>query len=154
MRIPRIYIETTVFNACFDVDAPENIRTAWELFAAVERGNYVPFTSEYAVAELLKAYEEKRMKMLALVEKYDIQIIKNSEEAVELANTYVEQGIIPEKYTTDGLHIAVASIHNLDVIFSYNFKHIVKEKTRILTKIVNEERGYKGSIISSPREGF
>ena len=46
MRIPRIYIETTVFNACFDVDAPENTRTAWELFAAVERVNYVPFTSE------------------------------------------------------------------------------------------------------------
>lgn len=42
----------------------------------------------------------------------------------------------------------------LDVIFSYNFKHIVKEKTRILTKIVNEERGYKGIVISSPREVF
>lgn len=154
MRIPKIYLETTIFNAYFDTDAPDNTRSAKALFEAIERGNYLPYTSDYTINELVRASEEKRGKMIGLIDEFAVQILKTSDDVRLLADEYTAQGIIPFKYATDGLHIAVAAINGIDVIFSFNFKHIVKEKTRVMTKIINEEKGYKGIIISSPREVF
>jgi hypothetical protein len=50
------------------------------------------------------------------------------------------------------LHIAATSIYGLETIISWNFKHIVKLKTIILTEIVNLKEGYKRILINSPKE--
>ena len=42
-----------------------------------------------------------------------------------------------------GLHIAVASINNLDAIISWNFAHIVKLKTKKGVVGINAIFGYK-----------
>ena len=59
---------------------------------------------------------------------------------------------MPAKYHTDGLHIAVATINNLDMIVSLNFKHIVKSKTKIGTAAINALNGYRPINIYSPME--
>jgi len=65
---------------------------------------------------------------------------------------YVKQGIIPVKYRTDGVHIAVASTNYLDMIVSMNFQHIVKRKTKIGTGAINTLYGYPTIEILSPME--
>jgi len=57
------------------------------------------------------------------------------QKAEQLADAYVEHGIIPVKYRTNGVHIAVATINELDMIISMNFRHIVKRKTKLGTSI-------------------
>jgi len=52
----------------------------------------------------------------------------------------------------DGIHIAMATINNLDIIVSYNFHHIVKLKTIIGTESINLREGYKHIGIYSPTE--
>lgn len=154
MRVPKVYLETTMFNAYYDVDAPENTQYAKMLFEAIDRGYYIPYTSEFTVREIENAGEEKRGNMFSLIERYNVQILETNDEIIELAEEYTKQGVVPVKYATDGLHIAVASIWDMDIIFSYNFKHIVKEKTRIMTEIINKEKGYGGIVITSPKEVF
>ncbi len=42
----------------------------------------------------------------------------------------MEEGVFPAKYENDAVHIAAASVNNLDLIISWNFEHIVKFKTK------------------------
>jgi hypothetical protein len=71
---------------------------------------------------------------------------------VRLADIYVTEGIIPQKYRTDALHIAIATVMDLDFVVSFNFKHIVKRKTIMMSSVVNMREGYKQIGIFSPTE--
>ena len=57
-----------------------------------------------------------------------------------------------QKYKTDGLHIAIATVNDLDMIISMNFQHIVKRKTKIGTGNINALNGYRVVKIYSPME--
>ena len=75
-----------------------------------------------------------------------------SEESIALADTYLERGILTKKFTDDAQYIAIASVANVDVLVSWNFKHIVHfDKIRQFTA-VNIELRYKPLQIYSPRE--
>ena len=71
---------------------------------------------------------------------------------VTLSELYIENGIIPATYRLDSSHIAVASVYNLDCIVSYNFEHINRAKTKILTAQVNREAGYNTVLICTSKE--
>ena len=72
--------------------------------------------------------------------------------ASRLADLYVAEGIIPQKYRTDGLHIAIAAVNGLDMLVSMNFQHIVKRKTVKMTGAINILNGYQAVEIYSPME--
>jgi hypothetical protein len=55
-------------------------------------------------------------------------------------------------YQEDALHLAFALIHNLDYIISWNFKHIVKPKTKKAVKIIALKEGFKAVEIITPEE--
>ena len=57
------------------------------------------------------------------------------------------EGVIPQKYRTDGLHIAHAAVNGLDMIISMNFQHIVKRKT---IKMPQNIQSIKKSRITRP----
>ncbi len=73
-------------------------------------------------------------------------------EAEELAERYIREGIIPIRYRSDALHIAVAVINGIEAIVSWNFEHIVKLKTRVMVNGVNRLLGYHEIEICSPEE--
>ena len=151
MRKPRIYLETTLFNFYFDTERDSHIDTV-KLFKEISENKYKAFTSQYVINELEKAPETKRVKMLNLILEYDILVLEPNEEAAKLADIYVAEGIIPQKYRTDGLHIAIASVNELDMIISMNFQHIVKHKTEKMTGAINTLNGYRAVEIVSPME--
>ncbi|MCL2088765.1 MAG: hypothetical protein FWH14_04720 [Oscillospiraceae bacterium] len=151
MRKQKIYIETTLFNFYFDTDREAHAATL-SLFDDIAAGKYEAFTSDYVVNELEKTQGEKREKMIALIEKYGITVLGLDDEAEQLADIYVEHGIIPMKYRTDGVHIAVAAVNDLNMIISMNFEHIVKRKTKIETGNVNIANGYRAVEIYNPME--
>jgi predicted nucleic acid-binding protein len=152
MRVPRIYLETSVFNFVFADDAPEKREDTLKLFGDIKAGEFEPYTSEFVTDELRAAKQPKREDMLNLIPEYGIDMIKKSDAAMQLAKMYVAEGAVPEKFITDAVHIAVASIGGLDAIVSWNFKHIVKLKTIRLTEIVNLKHGYRRIGIHSPTE--
>jgi len=151
MRKQRIYLETTLFNFYCDEDREAHADTV-RLFEDIAKGKYVAYTSLYVTDELEKTKTDKRDKMLGLIKRYAITVLSMDREAERLADIYVEQGIIPVKYRTDGVHIAVASINNLDMIISMNFRHIVKAKTKVGTRAVNALNGYPAVEIYTPME--
>ncbi|MDR1531983.1 MAG: hypothetical protein LBS62_07340 [Clostridiales bacterium] len=153
MRVPKVYLETTIFNYFFDTDRGEAHTATAELFREITTGQFEPYTSVYVVEELLKtADDEKRENMIALIERYGITVLSENDEAVQLANVYVDEGVVPAKYRTDGIHIATAAVNELDILVSMNFTHIVKRKTKLTTPAINALRGYRAVEIYNPME--
>ncbi|MCL2604953.1 MAG: hypothetical protein FWD90_10785 [Defluviitaleaceae bacterium] len=151
MRKQKIYIETTLFNFYFDKDREAHAATV-KLFNEIAAGKYEAFTSTYVTDELENASKEKSEKMLGLITQYDISVLAPNDDIVKIANLYTNEGIIPKKYFTDGLHIAIATVNDLDMIISMNFQHIVKRKTKIGTGNINALNGYRAVEIYSPME--
>jgi predicted nucleic acid-binding protein len=152
MRSLKLYLETTVFNFIFAEDSPDKRQDVIKLFDEISQGKYIPYTSDYVLQELLKAEEPKKTKMVDLLNKYEVKLLTPDKNAENLADKYVTENIIPIKYRMDGIHIAMATINNLDIIVSYNFQHIVKLKTIIGTESINLREGYKRIGIYSPTE--
>ena len=75
-----------------------------------------------------------------------------SREAAALAQAYLDEKIITDKYLLDAQHIALASIEKVDVLVSWNFKHIVNLNRIRLYNSVNLKKGYALIDIRSPRE--
>ncbi|MDR1329570.1 MAG: PIN domain-containing protein [Oscillospiraceae bacterium] len=150
--MPKIYLETTIFNYYLDTDRGEAHVATLELFRQIADGQFEPYTSYYVVNELEAAPEPKRSQMLNLITEYGVTVLQQSGEAVDLAEAYVAAGVIPEKYRTDGLHIATAAVYDMDIIVSLNFTHIVKRKTKLATPGINALRGYRSVEIYNPME--
>jgi len=153
MRVPTIYLETTIFNFPFADDAPQYRADTLRLFAEIKAGKFRPFTSEYVTQELESTKDTKKLEqMKALIADHGIALIPVSEEIKRLADVYVTAGVIPEKYSTDALHIAAATVAGLDYIVSLNFRHIVKHKTIFETEVINTREGFKRVFIHTPAE--
>lgn len=136
----RLYLETTVFNYYFD--ERKGHEDVVKLFEAIRAGKLMGYTSRYVTDEIKRAQEPKRTKMLSLIKDYGIIMLEPSSKAEDLASEYIDYGIIPKSHFYDSVHIATASINGIEVIVSYNFHHINREKTRMQTFIVNKARGY------------
>jgi len=152
VRKQKIYLETTLFNHFFDDDRGLAHESTVALFKEIAVGKYEAFTSDYVTDELERAPVEKSDKMISPIGQYGITVLELSEEAERLADIYVEKGVMPIKYRTDGVHIAIASVNELDMIISLNFQHIVKRKTKIETGIINVLNGYRTAEIFNPME--
>lgn len=103
-------------------------------------------------AEINKAPEEIAVKLRGVIKGIKLEELVIDEEARNLADKYVMQEVIPVKYANDAIHIAVASVNELDVIVSWNFEHMVKHKTRVAVIGINTFMGYKSIDICSPQE--
>jgi hypothetical protein len=148
MKKPRIYIDTSVIGGCFD----EEFRP-WSngLMSDFKAGLFKPLLSDVLAAELTDAPKEVREKYEDIL-RGEHELIAAGPEAVELADGYQRRKILTPKYYDDGLHIALASVAEADLLVSWNFRHIVHfDKIRLFNS-VNLELGYKTLQIYSPRE--
>ncbi|MCL1931252.1 MAG: hypothetical protein FWF55_05510 [Treponema sp.] len=150
--IPKLFLETTVFNFYFEGKQGQKQTAAIRLFEAIAQGRYEAYTSEAVMKEIKDASAEKAEKMEALSKEYIKDVIQPSPEAERMADIYVKKGIIPLKFRTDALHIATAVVNELDFVVSYNLGHIVKTKTMIGTGFANLREGYRQIGLSTPTE--
>ena len=148
----KLYFDTSVFNFAFADDTPDRKTITLKLIDDVKTNKYDVYISEVVLREIREAQREKARKLMNLINEIQPFELKFDSECYELAYEYVKRGIIPNKYEDDAFHIAVASVNDLDAIISWNFKHIVKLKTKKEVSGTNLLMGYKEIEIYSPME--
>jgi len=119
MKRLRIYLDTSTIGGCFD---PEFSKPSKILFEMFDNHIYIPVISEIVVKELENAPKKVRDKINSLV---DLEFVQSNNQIIELATLYIKSKAIHEKYFDDALHIAIATFYNIDILVSWNFKHIV-----------------------------
>jgi len=73
-------------------------------------------------------------------------------EIGKIVDVFIQEEIIPERYRDDAVHIALALHNSMDFIVSWNFKHIVKPKTKRAVRAFAIQEGYKEVEIITPQE--
>lgn len=148
MKRLRIYVDTSVIGGCFD---PEFKEWSVALVDDFRLGRYIPVISDVTAAEVLAAPAFVRA-LHAEILSLSAEVLGVSEEAISLAGSYEAHSVLDAKFRNDMLHIALATIADVDVLVSWNFRHIVRLDKIRLFNAVNIEQGYKPISIYSPRE--
>lgn len=144
----RIYIDTSVLGGCFDIEFETPSSRLLQLICDCQVRAVV---SQLVLNELAGAPAEVRQLFDSIPEE-SLEIIPFSPEAAALAARYIDEGVIGKAHITDARHIAIATVARVDVLASWNFRHIVN-----LTRIrgyngVNLMSGYPLLEIRSPQE--
>jgi len=147
MRIQRIYIDTSVLGGYFDKEF--DVATQ-RLFDQVKKGEYNVVISNITEGELLNAPERVRTLLNDLSIEYEV--LKLTDDAVSLALEYIRENVVGQSSYDDCLHIAIATTSRLDLLVSWNFKHIVNIKRIRGYNGINIKNGYPSIEIRSPKD--
>ena len=145
---PRVYADTSVLGGCEDEEFSDPSRRLVEAF---EAGELVLVLSELTLRELEHAPSAVRA-VVGRIPEASIEPVALSPEIEELASAYIEEGAIGAGMRADALHIAIATVARVDVLVSWNFKHIVNLTRIHAYNAVNLRRGYPLLEIRTPRE--
>jgi len=146
-KIIRVYADTSVFGGVFDEEFEQASKV---FFKEVENGKFILVTSQLVREEISAAPDKVRKHFEKML--HFAQIVEISGEVLELQSEYVKEGIVGREYQTDALHVALATVSKIDVIVSWNFKHIVNFQKIPLYNAVNKLNGYEEIGIYSPLE--
>lgn len=144
----RIYADTSVFGGCFD---KEFSKSSEKLFSEIASGRFVLVVSSTTLAELAGA-PFRVQQVLTQLPPGLVEVFRLSPEVHELRDAYIGAGVLGASSLRDAEHIACATVAGVDMIVSWNFKHIVHfEKIRGYHG-VNLLKGYSPIPIYSPME--
>lgn len=144
----RIYVDTSVFGGYFDSEFLAETRPLWDRFFS---GENTLILSSLTILELGRAPERVSC-LIDRISKKNIEILNISDEARELAQEYIRHGALATNMENDALHIALATLGQVDVLVSWNFKHVVNFMKIKIYNGVNLEMGYFQIDIRTPRE--
>jgi len=153
MKKLKLYLETSVWNFYFADDSPEKKEITLHFFERVEHGEYEIFISNIVFREFAKASDEKRMLLSKLISRYQPKELDLNDEIIQLAAKYLLEGVLPEKAAEDSKHAAVASVHEMDALISWNLKQLANFKRMEKINGVNLKEGYtKRLALMTPME--
>jgi hypothetical protein len=75
-----------------------------------------------------------------------------TDEAQALARELIENGALPRQAVEDALHIALATVHGMDYLLTWNCRHIANARMREAVASVCMMRGYEPPVICTPEE--
>lgn len=150
----RVYIETTIPSylaarpAAQVVDAARQLSTRewWDS----HRHRYELYTSlvtrqEAAVGDAAAA--RRRLEALA-----GIPLLTATPECEALAEAILNAGLIPAKADRDALHVAVATFHRMNLLLTWNIRHIANAHVREDLRLLAASLGYVLPTICTPEE--
>lgn len=144
----RFYFDTSIFGGVFDKEFEEE---TLQLFERVKLGKVICIYSDLTESELQKAPENVRSYFKNL-SKENIERVAVNEEIILLASRYIEEKVVGETSFDDCLHIATATLNKVDILVSWNFKHIVNVYRIRGYNSVNLRMNYLPIEIRSPKE--
>jgi hypothetical protein len=145
---PRIYADTSVFGGCEDAEfQAASIR----IMSSFVRGESKLVISNVTVDELEGAPERVREFLRAIPDAH-VETITTNKAVEVLADSYIEHRAVSLAMRADALHIALATIARVDVLVSWNFKHIVNLNRIKAYNGVNVAEGYPEIEIRTPSE--
>ncbi|MEQ1734326.1 MAG: PIN domain protein [Bacteroidia bacterium] len=117
----RFYFDTSVFGGVFDNEFEDETLM---LFEKVNLGQIICVYSNLTEAELSTAPERVKLFFQKLNEEHTERVLVTP-EALKLAEMYVNEKVVGETSMDDCIHIATATLNKVDILVSWNFKHIV-----------------------------
>ncbi len=144
----KFYVDTSVWGGYNDTEFSE-----WTVpfFEQARQGKFIIVLSDVTIGELEKAPEIIRQLPTTIPPQF-IELVSITDEQLELANKYVLEDALTQKFHSDAQHIAIASILKVESLVSWNFKHMVNFFRIRHYNSINLKYGYSIIDIRTPKE--
>ncbi len=142
-----LYLETSVVGAYLDNGEPfrRDLTIRWWEH---EMPDYRAVVSQLVERELERVAEPHRSSYLKLIA--SLEQVEVTEEATILAEGYVSRGIFHRKFLADAMHVAIASVHKVDYLVTWNFGHLANVRRQARIKLFNTAAGFYVPMIVTP----
>ncbi len=114
------------------------------------RDEFELFVSQLVVNEATAGDPQAAAERLALME--SCPSLDITEEAVALARRLVQAGAVSPRAVEDALHIALAVVHGMDYLVTWNCRHIANAEVRAKVERICRAAGYEPPVICTPEE--
>ena len=147
MKKLKIYLDTSVINFIQADDAPELRDVTRKFFSGyVGTGRYSVFVSPVVIDELNRtANVKKRLMLLDILDEYELvslDLTEGYEEIRRMAECYLTENVIPLRKIEDALYVAICTVLEMDVLLSWNYKHLANVNRELRILAVNLKEGY------------
>ena len=143
----KVYIETSVISGYGRKRFHNDLMKFFDL---IREGVFIPVISIHTLEELHN--NKTPIEVIKNLETIEYDEYETTDIMYNLADKYMEKKIVDNQYYSDALHIAIATVLEVDVLVSWNLTHIVNEVTKPLFNKVNINEGYKSLEIKKTEE--
>ena len=150
----RIYIETSIVSYLAARRSTNLLAVTWQelswKFWEDHRSKFELFTSELVVSEAAAGHpdaSERRLNFLRGIPELPL-----TDSARELAEVILSEGVLPENAGIDALHIAIATVHHMDLLLTWNCRHIDNPVIKPIVRTLCAKHGHHCPEICTPLE--
>ena len=149
---PRVYLDPTVISY-FVADPSTNAKlAAWQQesrrFWHDFQDRFVFVVSDTVLDEIRRGDAMQAKKRLAAVAQFTR--LSKTPAAIALTQQLLAAGAVPKSAASDAAHIAIATVHDVDYLVSWNHKHLVNVNQLRRINRVCEAAGFRSAIICTP----
>ena len=142
MKNLKLYLETSSWNFYYADDAPEKKAVTREFFDSLPNNQFDLYISEIVLEEIDRATNEKSIQLRSLIDRFQMNILLLELSSSQLATTYIDNKILPQKAFYDAQHVAIATVNELDFVVSWNLRHIANVHRQKKVNAINMLNGY------------
>jgi hypothetical protein len=151
---PKVYVETSVISYSSSRPSRDLIVAAnqqithewWEL----HRVHFDIYVSQLVIQEAQAGDHDAAQRRLQTLDR--IPLLELNQDALLLAEALLQNVPMPQTAVEDALHVAIATVHGMDYLLTWNFRHIANATMRYRIERVCRSQGYEPPIICSPQE--
>ena len=151
---PKIYLETTIASYPSTWPSRDLVTAAHQQVTRewwqTRRGKFELFISQIVVQESGGGDPDAAARRLELLR--DIPLLELTDDVTSLAQELVARVPLPENAAVDAVHIALAIVHGMDYLLTWNCAHIANAFLRNKIEIVSLSGGYESPVICTPEE--
>ncbi len=148
----RLYLETTIpsyLTAWTSRDLvmaghQQVTREWWER----RRGDFAIYISTFVLDEAGDGDPSAAQRRLVALE--GLPLLAATIEAHELAGRLIRECRLPTRAATDAVHIAIATVHGMDYLLTWNCAHLANAEIVPKVRAVCEASGYVCPMICTP----
>jgi predicted nucleic acid-binding protein len=120
----RVYIETSVWSMLAPGQNPTLQQPTMEFLDQCAARAHAPYISDIVADEIRQATAEVQKVLVARLDAIDPQMLPITPETEALAARFINDGVLSPRRLDDARHVACALVHELDLLVSWNYRHI------------------------------
>lgn len=149
-----VYIETSIFGHLTarptnNLIVAANIKITQDWWDE-HRNSFTLYASEIVEDEAARGDPAIATQRLNLLQ--SLMLLELTEEAFELSQAFLSQSNLPPKASNDALHIALATVYNIDYLLTWNCKHMANAQIQRKLSHISSGLGYVLPVICTPYE--
>jgi predicted nucleic acid-binding protein len=149
-----VYVETTVVSYLTARPSRDLVQRAHQRLTRkwwrTRRADLELYVSPLVLQEAAGGQPARARHRVAALQ--DLPVLGPTPAAVELAAARVGKGPIPKKANVDAMHIAIASVHGIDYLLTWNCTHIANAAMRSQIESVCRSAGFEPPVLCTPEE--